>query len=229
MARSLKPLLHSFETRSDWNGRKPSCFYNMFCVRLWQKTRNIRSLKWCFAQCANSGVFCSLSAVDTKKTWPVFLWRCKNAVYCIYIIYNKWFWYTQHQNDLGKNLSLAPDLWPSVCLLLSQILAHLGGQLLLNLALVPGAVDDKHRVLLQVTCHVLTGGRGRQNIEPKVWPNDLRVTRLPIYCFTLAHSSLQVGHIETYPFRDQKRASKLRQLTTLADVGMTCDTIHGPI
>ena len=26
------------------------------------------SLKRCFAHCANSGVFCSLSAVDTKKT-----------------------------------------------------------------------------------------------------------------------------------------------------------------
>ena len=52
------------------------------------------------------------------------------------------------------------------------------------------------RILLQVSRHVLTGGRGRQNIEPKVWPNDLTLTRLkyisPIYCFTLAHSSLQV-------------------------------------
>ena len=40
-------------------------------------------------------------------------------------------------------------------LLFGQILAHLGWQLLLQLALVPGAVDDAHGVLLQVACHVL--------------------------------------------------------------------------
>ena len=69
MARSLKPLLRSFETGSDWNGRKPSCFYNMFCVCIFDKKLGISvSLMWCFAHCANSGVFCSLSAFDTKKT-----------------------------------------------------------------------------------------------------------------------------------------------------------------
>ena len=157
MARSLKPLLRSFETGSDWNGRKPSCFYNMFCVCIFDKKLGISvSLMWCFAHCANSGVFVHCLHLTPRKHDQCFYGSARMP-YTVYKTNGKHeVWHQIFDPIMSSNL---PWSCPAVCLLLSQVLAHLGGQLFLNLALVPGAVDDKDRVLLQVTCHVLSGGQ----------------------------------------------------------------------
>ena len=52
-------------------------------------------------------------------------------------------------------IGVSKELASVARLFLCQIPAHFGWQLLLQVTYIPRAIDDAHRVLFQVTCHVL--------------------------------------------------------------------------